>query len=388
MGYLTLRNIWISLLLVTQSYFTACDTSPKQARVEVVNKGYRYTKNGFIESIKRSDHSSTALFILAGMNPNSISSGYSALEHAAPDSISLPMLLRAGADPNITGGVTTPLIEAIKNGFTKNIDLLIKNGADPNGRDAVGSTPLMIASECGALDIVEMLIGEGAQVNYITDLGTTALSMAKASGHSAIARKLETLGAQSNSNPDLQILTKPEKLLKKSPARFKAEFKTSNGNFHVEVVRSWAPKAADRFYTLVSHGFFNNLFFFRIIPNRLVQFGIHNQPEISSQWQITTFEDEESVQLKNQRGTIAFAFNEQPASRSTQIFINLSDNSDLNIAGFVPFARVTSGMNVLDSVYSGYGEIPDQKRIFFEGKQYLEKHFPLLDYIDTSHILE
>ena len=202
MGYLTLRNIWISLLLVTQSYFTACDTSPKQARVEVINKGYRYTKNGFIESIKRSDHSSTALFILAGMNPNSISSGYSALEHAASDSISLPMILRAGADPNITGGVTTPLIEAIKNGFTKNIDLLIKNGADPNGRDAVGSTPLMIASECGALDIVEMLIGEGAQVNYITDLGTTALSMAKASGHSAIARKLETLGAQSNSNPD------------------------------------------------------------------------------------------------------------------------------------------------------------------------------------------
>ena len=119
MGYLTLRNIWISLLLVTQSYFTACDTSPKQARVEVVNKGYRYTKNGFLESIKRSDHSSTALFILAGMNPNSISSGYSALEHAASDSISLPMLLRAGADPNTTGGVTTPLIEAIKNGFIK-----------------------------------------------------------------------------------------------------------------------------------------------------------------------------------------------------------------------------------------------------------------------------
>ena len=388
MGYLTLRKIWMSLLLIAQIYFNACDTSPKQARVEIVNNGYRYTKNGFIESIKRSDHSSTALFILAGMNPNSISSGYSALEHAASDSISLSMLLRAGADPNITGGVTTPLIEATKNGFTNNIDLLIQNGADPNGRDAVGSTPLIIASEGGVLDIVEMLIEEGAQINFITELGTTALSMAKASGHSAIARKLETLGAQSNSIPDLQILTKPEKILKKSPVRFKAEFKTSNGNFHVEVVRAWAPKAADRFYTLVSHGFFNNLFFFRIIPNRLVQFGIHNQPEISSQWQKATFENEESVQLKNQRGTIAFAFNEQPASRSTQIFINISDNSDLDVTGFVPFARVVSGMNVLDSVYSGYGEIPDQKRIFLEGKQYLENHFPLLDYIDTSHLLE
>jgi len=366
----------------------ACETSPKQARFELVDQGYQYTEDGFIESIKRSDYSAISLFILAGINPNSIRRGYSTLEYAASDSAALSILLLGGANPNTTGGVTTPLIEAVTNGSKKEVTLLIKYGANPNGRDAVGGTPLMAASEIGAIGIVELLIENGAQVNTISNLGTTALSMANNSGHSAIVKKLIAIGARSYSKPDLQTLSKPEKLHKQSPAEFDAEFKTSKGRFRVKIVRAWAPRAADRFYTLLHHGFFNTLYFFRVVPNRLVQFGLHNQPEISSQWKKATIEDEESSQVGNHRGTVAFASTEQPASRSTQVFINLNDNPDLDAAGFVPFARVTSGMEVLETIYSGYGEIPEQKRIFLEGKQYLENYFPLLDYIDTAQILE
>ncbi|MEE3234914.1 MAG: ankyrin repeat domain-containing protein [Candidatus Latescibacterota bacterium] len=383
-----MRNIFPTILWAFLFCIIACETSPKQARLELINQGYRYTEDGFIKSIKRSDYSAISLFVLAGIDPNTSRGGYSTLEYAASDSIALSMLLRSGANPNKTGGVTTPLIEATKNGSLTEVSLLIKNGANPNGSDAVGGTPLMAASKIGAIDIVELLIEKGAQVNIISNLGTTALSMANTSGHSAIVQKLVTMGARSNFDPDLQTLSQPEKLHKPAPAEFKAEFKTSMGNFHVKVVRAWAPRAADRFYTLLHHGFFNTLYFFRVVPNRLVQFGLHNQPEISSQWKKATIKDEESFQLENQRGTIAFASAEQPASRSTQIFINLTDNSDLDAAGFVPFARVTSGMEVLDAIYSGYGEIPDQKRIFLEGKQYLENHFPLLDYIKTTHLLE
>ena len=56
--------------------------------------------------------------------------------------------------------------------------------------------------------------------------------------------------------------------------------------------------------------------------------------------------------------------------------------------GFAPFGRVIDGMNIVDQIFSGYGEAPDQKRIELEGNAYLEKEFPNLDYIKTASILE
>ena len=45
-----------------------------------------------------------------------------------------------------------------------------------------------------------------------------------------------------------------------------------------------------------------------------------------------------------------------PDTRTTQMFINFGDNSNLDSAGFAAFGKVTKGMDVVDKIYSGYGE--------------------------------
>ena len=75
-----------------------------------------------------------------------------------------------------------------------------------------------------------------------------------------------------------------------------------------------------------------------------------------------------------------------PNSRATQVFINFTDNSRLNRDGFAPFGKVLSGMEVVDKIYSQYGEKPNQGSIQAEGNAYLNKEFPKLDYIKKATI--
>jgi peptidyl-prolyl cis-trans isomerase A (cyclophilin A) len=98
------------------------------------------------------------------------------------------------------------------------------------------------------------------------------------------------------------------------------------------------------------------------------------------------------VKLKNRRGAITFA-KIGPNSRTTQVFINLRDNFDLDAAGFAPLGQVTEGMDVVDNLSAIYGENkprgrgPDPNRIQTEGNAYLDKEFPRLDSIRKATIL-
>ena len=56
--------------------------------------------------------------------------------------------------------------------------------------------------------------------------------------------------------------------------------------------------------------------------------------------------------------------------------------------GFAPIGRVVQGMAVVDSLYSGYGDSPDQQFIQTIGNSYLTRTFPKLDYIKTARITE
>ncbi len=170
----------------------------------------------------------------------------------------------------------------------------------------------------------------------------------------------------------------------KAPSVYRVNFDTSSGPFTVEVSKEWAPLAADRFYTLVQQRFFDNARFFRVVPNFMVQFGIAGDPRATRAWNGSEFPDD-PVTMHNTRGTISFA-TRGPRSRTTQVFINYADNSRLDAQGFSPFGHVVSGMDVVDKIYSGYGEQPDQGRITGDGNAYLEKEFPKLDYIKTARI--
>jgi peptidyl-prolyl cis-trans isomerase A (cyclophilin A) len=180
-------------------------------------------------------------------------------------------------------------------------------------------------------------------------------------------------------------LTNPASLSEKAPAMFNAKFDTSAGTFVIQVHRDWAPIGADRFYNLVKSGFFDDCRFFRVVPNFMVQFGINGDPAVQRNWKDASIKDE-SVKESNAPGYITFAKSSLPNSRTTQVFINFKDNSGLNGQGFAPFGKVTMGMDVVNKIYSGYGEQPDQGQIQAQGNAYLGKSFPKLDYIKKASI--
>jgi peptidyl-prolyl cis-trans isomerase A (cyclophilin A) len=185
-------------------------------------------------------------------------------------------------------------------------------------------------------------------------------------------------------------LADPAALTERAPATYKAKFETSKGVFVVEVTRDWAPAGADRFYNLVKNGYFDDVRFFRVIAGFMVQFGINGDPALNAKWRVARIPDDR-VATSNARGTITFATS-GPNARTTQVFINFGDNGRLDGMGFAPFGRVVSGMDVVDRLYSGYGEGaphgagPDQNRIQSEGNAYLANSFPKLDYVKKATI--
>jgi peptidyl-prolyl cis-trans isomerase A (cyclophilin A) len=186
-------------------------------------------------------------------------------------------------------------------------------------------------------------------------------------------------------------LLDPSALQEQAPAVFRVKFTTTKGDFVVEVTRAWSPHGADRFYNLVKHHFYDGAAFFRVLPDFVAQFGISPRPEVSRVWQHTAIPDDRVTQ-SNTRGTLTFATG-GPNTRTTQVFINLANNSNLNSMGFSPFGKVIDGMRVVDKFYSRYGDGPprgngpNQGRLQSEGKAYLEKEFPKLDMITTAVIM-
>jgi peptidyl-prolyl cis-trans isomerase A (cyclophilin A) len=185
-------------------------------------------------------------------------------------------------------------------------------------------------------------------------------------------------------------LSDPASLNEKAPAVYKAKFDTSKGSFVIEVHRDWAPNGADRFYNLVKNGYYNNARFFRVLDGFMVQFGINGDPNIAAVWRDANIKDD-AVKQSNQAGTVSFA-TAGPNTRTTQVFINFGDNAGLDGQGFSPFGKVISGMDVVNSLYSGYGEGaprgdgPDQGLLQQQGNAYLQKAFPKLDFIKTATI--
>ncbi|MGO9336480.1 MAG: peptidylprolyl isomerase [Terracidiphilus sp.] len=180
-------------------------------------------------------------------------------------------------------------------------------------------------------------------------------------------------------------LLNPASLKAKAPAVFKAKFTTTAGDFVVEVHREWAPLGADRFYNLVRYGYFTNAAFFRVIPGFVVQFGLSADPAVNKVWKTATIQDDPVTQ-SNKRGNLVFA-TAGPNTRTTQLFINYADNGRLDGMGFAPFGSVVEGMDVVDKIYSAYGESPRQDLITEQGDAYLKDNFPKIGKIKLARIV-
>ena len=178
----------------------------------------------------------------------------------------------------------------------------------------------------------------------------------------------------------------------RAPDRFRVTLDTTRGAIAIDCVRAWAPLGADRFYTLVTSGYYDDSAFFRVVAGKWAQFGISGRPDVAKAWRQRAIPDD-PFRESNVRGTVAFAFAAKDG-RTTQVFINLVDNrATHDTEPFVPFGRIAVGMDVVDALYDGYGESAlggiragKQDPLFAGGNAYLKEHFPRLDYIKTARV--
>ena len=190
-------------------------------------------------------------------------------------------------------------------------------------------------------------------------------------------------------NPALLI---PSLAHERAPDEFRVKFETTQGPVLIKVVRGWAPNGVDRLFNLIKIGYLEDIAFYRAVEGFVVQFGISGNPEINQVWADARVKDD-PVKESNKRGYLTFAM-AGPKSRTTQLFINLRDNSDLDAQGFAPIGKVIDGMEAIDLLYTGYGEMaprgkgPRPQVFNRRGNDYLKKLFPDLDYIETANILE
>jgi peptidyl-prolyl cis-trans isomerase A (cyclophilin A) len=217
-------------------------------------------------------------------------------------------------------------------------------------------------------------------------LATAAWAQTPAPSHRS------TLGSTTAAHPYDRALLHPALLKAPAPEKYEVKFITTKGDFTVTVTRAWAPVGADRFYNLVRHHFYDHASFFRVIKGFMAQFGVSAYPPVSAAWEKAEIKDD-PVKQSNLKGFITFAAASEPNTRTTQVFINLVDNARLDGARFAPFGQVSEGMSVVEALDSEYGEGapdgggPDQEQIVKQGKPYLDKGWPNLDFIKTAVIV-
>lgn len=198
--------------------------------------------------------------------------------------------------------------------------------------------------------------------------------------------------ACSRANPLLS--PRPSAVAAPAPDSFLVRFETTDGAVVMKARRHWAPQGVDRLYYLVRNGFYDGARFFRVVPNFVVQFGLPADPAVAAVWHGRTIPDD-MVTASNQRGTVSFA-RSGPASRTTQLFVNLRNNARLDTLGgfgFPPVGEIVEGMGIVDSLYAGYGDparapsAPVQDSIRLQGNAYLDRRFPNLDAVRTARVV-
>ena len=173
---------------------------------------------------------------------------------------------------------------------------------------------------------------------------------------------------------------------RQAPPVSRLRFLTTKGEFVLELVRANGPIGADRLYNLARLGYYDDTRFHRVNANYIAQFGLSGDSAVNALWR-ERFIADDPPRSTNRRGTFAFSM-KGPDTRSTQIYINLADNARNDAEPFTVLGTVVEGMNVVDSLYSGYGERSGsgvrqgrQGPLANGGNAYVDREFPLLDKI-------
>ena len=184
----------------------------------------------------------------------------------------------------------------------------------------------------------------------------------------------------------------PTWLTEKAPETFTVRFETTKGDFEITAKRSYSPNAVDRFYQLIKHDYYDNAIFYRVVPDFVAQFGNTDTSQMN-QWRSQKIHDE-PVLLSNAKGTVSFA-RDGAESRDLELFINLADNQKLDtldfngVRGFPAFAHVTKGIEIVESLYSGYGEeTMANYESMYSDRALFYKNYPKLDLIEKAYLVD
>lgn len=135
----------------------------------------------------------------------------------------------------------------------------------------------------------------------------------------------------------------------------RVKLQTTKGTIVLELYPDKAPATVENFLGYVERGFYDGTIFHRVIPGFVIQGGgfTDDYERKATRDPIT---NESDNGLDNDRGTISMARTRDPHSATTQFFINLSDNANLNHRngqwGYAVFGRVVEGMDVVDAIAS------------------------------------
>jgi homoserine O-acetyltransferase len=242
------------------------------------------------------------------------------------------------------------------------------------------------------LGILEREIKKVARGRYIL-IPTSDETRGHSTHSRAVVWKKYLLELLAESEPHAALLDPAGDYWKRSaPPVYRAKVATTQGSFTIEAHRDWAPRGADRFYNLVRAGFYDDSRFFRVLAGDFAQFGIPGDPLLAATWRGASFPDD-TVKQSNVRGYVAYAMT-GPDARTTQIFVLMGDRSRQDKDGFAPFGKVVDGMEVVDKLYSGYGEGAGggmrggkQAKIFEGGNAYMDAAFPKLDKLLRAWVL-
>lgn len=174
-----------------------------------------------------------------------------------------------------------------------------------------------------------------------------------------------------------------------APPVSRLRFETTRGTFVLELVRAWGPLGVDRVFNLARLGYYDDTRFHRVRAGYIAQFGLHGDSAVNAAWKGRYLPDD-PPRSRNARGTFALAYEGpgRPATRNTQVYVNLGDNARNDAEPFTVLGTVVEGMAVLDSLYAGYGEESGggvrqgrQGPLERGGNAYMDRTYPRLDRI-------
>lgn len=128
---------------------------------------------------------------------------------------------------------------------------------------------------------------------------------------------------------------------------------TTLGSFSIELFADAAPITVKNFIHYIDSGFYVGTIFHRVIPGFVVQGGGFDDKMYQKKTE-SPIKNESSKTLKNFKGTLSMARLSTPNTATSQFFINLKDNKNLDKSatqkGYAVFGKITKGMYVIEQL--------------------------------------